>query len=205
MRPLQHVDADAYRQLRVLVRPAASDSRGAERCGYAQLEGTLESDDLKNAACIPADAPNDAVRIVRQRVRAYGVQVVRDASEPYDYAIDVRVTGLAPKQPDRLAAKAFARLTFTLQPGVPQGFFGGLDLAAARAAFGGVARDCALRDAELSAFSVSATQPMNPDFDMMALAADAVDAALGCGQLARFFHDARTRFPQAPVPQAPAP
>ena len=57
----------------------------------------------------------------------------------------------------------------------------------------------------MSAFSVSSTQPMNPEFDMMSLAAGAVDNAVGCDQLARFFRDAHTRFPKAPAPPAPSP
>lgn len=208
MRPLQHVPPDAYRDLRVLVRLAGAspDSRGARECGYAQLEGTTESEDIKNVACVPSDAPNDAVSIVRQRMRAYGVQVVRDASEPYDYAVDVRVSGAPPKKPDPMAAKAVARLTFTLRDDASKaGFYGAVDPAAAGAAFASVARDCALKDAELATFSATASQPMNPEFDMMALAADVVDNAVGCEQLARFFHDAHTRFPKVAAPPAPPP
>jgi hypothetical protein len=206
MRPLQNVPADAYRQVRVFVRPASGDGQGTEQCGYTQLEGTRESEDLKNAACLPSDAPNDAVRIVRQRLRSYGVQVARDGSEPYDYTVEVRVAGVAPKQPDRLAAKALARLTFTLRKDdATNGFFSGIDTAAAAAAFATVARDCSLREAELSAFAVSSTQPMIPEFDMMALAADAVDNVIGCVELARFFRDAHTRFPKQAPPSPPAP
>ena len=206
MRPLQNVPGDAYRQVRVFVRTATDDARGSERCGYTQVEGTLESEDLKNAACVPADAQNDAVRIVRQRLRSYGVQVVRDGTEAYDYAVDVRVAGVAPKQPNRLAAKAVARLTFSLRKDdEANGFLSGIDVTAAGAAFTSAAKDCALVDAEMSTFSVSSTQPMNPAFDMMALAAGAVDNAVGCDQLARFFRDAHTRFPKAPAPPAPAP
>ena len=205
MRPLQSVPADSYRLLRVLVRVAAGDRQGSEGCGYAQLEGTVESDDLKNAACVPADATNDAVRIVRQRLRGYGVQVARDGTEPYDYTVEVRVSGLAPEQPNRLAAKAVARLTFVRRgDDATGGFFSGLDSAAAGAAFADVARDCALHDSELSNFSAASTQPMNPEFDLMALAAGAVDAAMGCDQLARFFRDAPTRFPRTPAPVLPA-
>jgi hypothetical protein len=201
MRPLQSVPPDAYRLLRVLVRAGAADRQGTEACGTAQLEGTLESDDLKNVACVPADAQNDAVRIVRQRLRGYGVLVARDGTEPYDYEVDVRVSGLAPKEPNRLAARAVARLTFRRRSDEASGgFFSGLDSAAAGAAFADAARDCALHDAELSSFTVESTQPMNPEFDLMALAAGAVDAAMGCDQLARFFRDAHTRFPRAPAP-----
>jgi hypothetical protein len=206
MRPLQNVPGDAYRQLKVFVRTASDDARGAERCGYTSVEGTLESEDLKNAACVPGDAQNDAVRIVRQRLRSYGVQVVRDGSEAYDYAIDVHIAGVAPRHPDRLAAKAVARLTFSLRKDdAANGFFGGVDLSAAGAGFASAAKDCALVDAEMSAFSASSSQPMNPQFDMMALAAGAVDNVVGCDQLARFFRDAHTRFPTAPAPPGAAP
>jgi hypothetical protein len=204
MRPLQSVPPDAYRQLRVLVRAGSADRQGTEGCGYAQLEGTLESDDLKNVACVPADAPNDAIRIVRQRLRGYGVQVTRGGTEPYDYTVDVHVAGLPPREPNRLAAKAEARLTFTRRANdAAGGFFSGLDSTAAGAAFAEAARDCALHDAELSSFIVTSTQPMNPEFDLTALAADAVDAAMGCDQLARFFRDAHTRFPKAPAAAPP--
>jgi hypothetical protein len=205
MRPLQNVPPDAYRGLRVVVRPAGgSDTQGAAECGHTPLEGTLESEDLKNTACIPADAPNDAVRIVRQRLRTYGLQVAREGSDPYDYVVEVRVTGVAPKEPNRLLAKAAAKLTFTLRDNdAKDGFFQGVDLNAAGAAFAGVARDCALRDADVTSFSVSNTQPMIPEFDMVALASDAVDNAIGCGQLARFFRDAHTNFPKAATPPAP--
>lgn len=207
MRPLQNVPGDAYRQVKVFVRSASDDGQGIERCGYAPVEGTLPSEDLKNAACVPGDAQNDAVRIVRQRLRSYGVAVVRDGSEAYDYAVDVHVAGVAPRQPNRLAAKAVARLTFSLRKDdAANGFFSGVDLNAAGAAFASAAKDCALVDAEMSAFSVSSTQPMNPEFDMVALAAGSVDNAVGCDQLARFFRDAHTRFPRAPAPSsAPAP
>ena len=206
MRPLQNVPGDAYRQVKFFVRTASDDGQGTERCGYAQVEGTLESEDLKNAACVPDDAQNAAVRIVRQRLRAYGVQVVRDGSEAYDYAVDVRVAGVAPRQPNRLAAKAVARLRFSLRKDdAANGFFNGVDLNAAGGAFASAAKDCALLDAEMSAFSSSSTQPMNPEFDMMSLAAGAVDNAVGCDQLARFFRDAHTRFPRAPAPPAPSP
>jgi hypothetical protein len=204
MRPLQNVPTDAYKQLRVVVRPAAgSDSQGTAECGRAQLEGTMESEDLKNTACLPADAPNDAVRIVRQRLRTYGVQVAREGSDPYDYVVEVRVTGVAPRRADPMAAKAAAKLSFTLRDDeAKKGFFEGIDMSAAGAAFSSVAKDCALRDADITAFSAASTTPMNPQFDMMALASDAVDNAVGCVQLARFFRDVHTRFPKpaAPVP-----
>jgi hypothetical protein len=201
LRPLQSVPSDAYQQVRVLVRAGSLDRQGTEGCGSTQLEGTVESDDLKNVACVPPDATNDAVRIVRQRLRGYGVQVARDGTEAYDYAVDVRVSGLAPKEPNRLAARAVARLTFTRRSDdATRGFFAGLEPVAAAAAFSEVARDCVLHDAELSRFSVESTQPMNPEFDLVALAADSVDAAMGCDQMARFFRDAHTRFPRTPAP-----
>jgi hypothetical protein len=207
MRPLQNVPGDAYKQVKVFVRTASDDGQGTERCGYTPVEGTLESEDLKNTACVPGDAQNDAVRIVRQRLRSYGVQVVRDGSEAYDYAVDVHVAGIAPKQPNPLAAKAVARLTFSLRKDdAANGFLSGIDVGAAGAAFTAAAKDCALVDAEMSAFSVSSTQPMNPEFDMMTLASSAVDNAVGCDQLARFFRDAHTRFPKAaPAPPSPPP
>jgi hypothetical protein len=202
MRPLQNVPTDAYKQLRVVVRPAGgSDPQGAAECGHTQLEGTMESEDLKNTACLPADAPNDAVRIVRQRLRTYGVQVAREGNEPYDYVVEVRVTGVAPKKADPLAAKAAAKLTFTLRDDdAKSGFFGGVDMTAAGGAFASVAKDCALRDADITTFSATSTTPMNPGFDMMALASDAVDNAVGCVELARFFRDVHTRFPKAAPP-----
>jgi hypothetical protein len=206
MRPIQSVPTDAYQRLRVVVRPAAgSGSQGAAECGDTQLEGTMESENVRNTVCVPADAPNDAVRVVRQRLRTYGLQVAREGTDPYDYAIEVRVTGVAPKEPNPLLAKASAKLTFTLRgDDANDGFFAGVDLPAATAAFAGVARDCALREGELASFSVTSTEPMIPNFDMMALAGGAVDNAIGCGELARFFRDVHTRFPKAAAePHAP--
>jgi hypothetical protein len=206
MRPLQNVPSDAYKQLRVFVRTASDDARGAERCGYTQVEGTLESDDLKNAACVPPDAQNDAVRIVRQRLRSYGLLVVRDGTEAYDYAVDVRIAGVAPRQSNPLAAKAVAHLVFSLRKDdATNGFLAGVDVNAARNAFTQVARDCALADGELSAFSGSSSQPMTPQFDLTAVAAGAVDNTVGCAQLARFFRDAHTQFPAAAPPPPPPP
>jgi hypothetical protein len=205
MRPIQNVPGDAYKKLRVVVKPApGGDPQGAAECGHAPLEGALESEDKQNTACLPPDAPNDAVRIVRQRLRAYGAVVAREGGEPYDYLVEVRVQGVAPRQADRLQAKAAAKVTFTLRPdGATNGFFVGVDMAAAGAAFTGVARDCALRDSELTTFAGGATTPMIPEFDMMVLASDAVDSAIGCGQLARFFRDVHTRFPKGGAPAAP--
>jgi hypothetical protein len=204
MRPLHNVPGDAYKQVRVLVKPAGGDAQGGAECGHAPLEGTLESEDKHNTACLPPDAPNDAVRIVRQRLRAYGAVVAKDGAEPYDYLVEVRVQGVAPRQADRLQTKAAAKVTFTLRPDdATSGFFHGVDVAAAGAAFADVARDCALHDAELGAFSSSATTPMIPEFDMTALAGDAVDTSFGCEQLARFFRDVHTRFPKGGAPATP--
>jgi hypothetical protein len=104
-----------------------------------------------------------------------------------------------------MAAKAFARLTFkrTDDAAGGGGFFGGIDAKAAAAAFDTVVKDCALQDAELSEFSATSTQPMTPEFDINALASDAVDNAVGCDELARFFLDAKTRFPGAATPSTP--
>jgi hypothetical protein len=206
MRPIANVPVDSFKQLRVVVRPAGgSDPTGAAECGHAQLEGTMESEDRRNTACIPADAPNDAVRLVRQRLRNYGVQVAKEGSDPYDYVVEVRVTGVAPQKADPLGAKAAAKLTFTLrEDDAKKGFFEGVDMTAAGTAFTSVAKDCALRDADLTTFSAGATTPMNPAFDMTALTGDAVDNAVGCVELARFFRDVHTRFPKAGA-AAPAP
>jgi hypothetical protein len=204
MRALQSVPTDAYRRLRVVVRPGGGEaSQGAAECGSTQLAGTLESENVRNTACVPADAPNDAVRLVRQRLRNYGLQVAREGSDPYDYAVEVRVTGVAPKEPNPLLAKAAAKLTFTLRgDDAADGFFAGVDMPSATAAFAGVARDCGLREGDLASFSVTSAQPMIPEFDMTALAGDAVDNGIGCGELARFFHDVHTRFPKAAPPAA---
>jgi hypothetical protein len=205
MRPLQNVPVDSYKQVRVLVKPAGGgDAQGGAECGHAPLQGTLESEDKRNTACLPPDAPNDAVRVVRQRLRAYGATVAKDGTEPYDYLVEVRVQGLPPRTTDRLQTKAAAKVTFTLRPDdATNGFFHDVDVAAAGTAFAEVARDCALHDAELGTFSSSATTPMIPEFDMTALAGDAVDGSFGCGQLARFFRDVHTRFPKGGAPAAP--
>jgi hypothetical protein len=212
MRPLASVPPGAYQQLHVLVRAApdqGAEKYGSSDCGIAPLEGSSTSQDRNNAACVPSETLNNAVRLVRQRLRAYGVSVAKDGSEPYDYRVDVLVTGVAPRAPDPMQAKAMARLTFTLRTDAGVGsLMGGIDQKAAGAAFGAVAKDCALRDAQLSAFSASATQPMTPDFDVVALASDATDNVLGCAELARFFLDVGKRYPKAssPVPPvAPAP
>jgi hypothetical protein len=199
MRPLPNVPVGAYKDLRIFVRAAPSQASeyGSADCGYARLEGTGEGDDLKNAACVPPDAQNVAIGIIRTRFRSYGVQVVRDATEPYDYRVDVSVTGEAPKQPDRTLARAAATLTFTLNTSVTGGtLMSSIGLDAARAAFVQVAGDCSLKGGDLSTFVGWSRQPMTPDFDIQALANDAVDSVLRCDDLARFVMDARTRFPK---------
>jgi hypothetical protein len=45
---------------------------------------------------------------------------------------------------------------------------------------------------------------MTPEFDLVVLLSDAVDNAIGCDQLARFFVDAKTRYPAVAPPPAPA-
>jgi len=195
MRPLRNVSTDAYKQLHVLVRPAADPGApGATDCGVAPVEGTDESEQRNNAVCVPPDATNDAVRLVRQRLRAYGLGVVRDASEAHDFEARVLVTGVAPRKPDPTLARAAAKLTFKLDPASP--FFADLDAKAAATGFDTVAGQCALRDSDLSSFSASATQPMTPDFDIAALVDDVVDDIVGCDQLARFFVEAHKRFPK---------
>jgi hypothetical protein len=207
MRPLRNLPPGAYRELAVFVR-AASEAmpQGATDCGFAPLEGSA---DRNNTACVPVDAANDAVRLVRQRMRSYGVNVVREAKEPIDYDVQVLVIGVAPKKPDPSLTRALARLTFTLQPNsTPSGAYAGVDQRAAAVGFSSVVRDCALQDADFSQFSGSAFQPMTPEFDLAVLASDAVDNVIGCDQLARFFLDVRTRYPSprpAGPPIAPAP
>ena len=205
MRPLQNVQVDAYKQLHILVRPASASSQdGASACGATPLEGTSEGEDRRNLACVPADATNDAVRLVRQRLRAYGVQVVRDATEPYDYTLEVHVIGEAPQKPDPMAARVAVRLAYALRPDdANDGFLHGVDVAAAKAAFGAVVRDCGLHDGDLSAFATSSMQPMNPTFDIASVSADAVDVAIGCAELARFFRDAHALPDRAGAPPAP--
>jgi hypothetical protein len=199
MRPLPNVPVGAYKDLKVFVRAAPSQASeyGSADCGFARLAGTSEGDDLKNAACVPPDAQNVAIGIIRTRFRSYGVQVVRDATEPHDYRVDVTVTGEAPKQADRTLAKAAATLVFTLDTSAAGGTLtSSIGLDAARAAFVQVASDCSLKGADLSTFTGWSRQPMTPDFDIQALANDAVDSVLRCDDLARFFMDARTRFPR---------
>jgi hypothetical protein len=209
MRPLPNVTLDGYHQLRLFVRAASGQDEakfGSAECGYARLEGTDELQDLNNAACVPVETLNTAIGLVRQRLRSYGAQVVRDFSEPFDYLVEVSVTGQAPKRPDRLAAKALAKVSFTLhaQPG-QKTLMGGVDRNAIGPAFAALAQDCALKDASISSFSSSATQPMTPDFDVVALVSDAVDNVLRCDELARIFVDASAHpaKTEAPPPATP--
>jgi hypothetical protein len=205
MRPLRSLPQGAFAHVKVLVRAASEagqEGLGPE-CGSTPLEG---SEDHNNAACVPPDAGNAAIRLVRQRLRSYGMGVVSNSKEPHDYEVHVLVVGVAPKAPDPMQAKAVAKVTFKRDTESPGGFFGGIDEKAAAEAFDGVARDCALQDSELANFTAKAAQPMTPEFDIVALASDAVDNAVGCDQLARFFLDASTRFPRpAAPPAAPAP
>jgi hypothetical protein len=199
MRPLPNVTVGAYKDLRVFVHAAPSQDTtvGSADCGFTPLEGTDEGQDLKNAACVPSDALNVAIGIVRTRFRSYGIQVVRDKTEPYDYRVDVNVTGEAPKKADRTLARAVATLAFKLNTEVTGGtLMSSLGLDAARAAFVSVANDCSMKGADLSSFTGWSRQPMTPDFDVQALATDVVDNVLRCDDLARFFMDAKTRYPR---------
>lgn len=205
-RPLPSVPLGGYQQLHVLVRAApgqAAERYGSPDCGFAKLEGTSEGQDLNNAACVPVEALGAALGIVRQRLRTYGIAAVRSASEPYDYKVEVSVTGEAPES-DRGLAKAVATVTFTLHSDAGEGtLVGGIDRKAAAAAFPPVSKDCAFKDADFSSFSASSRQPMIPEFDVVALASDAVDNVLRCNALAHFFLDAHTLFPKTGGPVAP--
>jgi hypothetical protein len=213
MRPLPNVPLGGYQQLHLFVRAApgqSADRYGSPDCGFAPLEGTDEGDDLNNTACVPVDALNTAIGIVRQRLRAYGVDVVKDAADPYDYKVEVSVTGEAPRKADRTMVKALARVTFKIHDGAgPKTLVGSLDPHAAGAAFEPVAKTCGYRDGDFTNFSGVSRQPMTPEFDVLALASDAVDNVLRCEDLANFFLDAKTRYPKlepAPAPAiAPAP
>jgi hypothetical protein len=208
MRPLPNVTLGGYQQLHLFVRAAPGQSAskyGSPDCGFTPLEGTDEGQDLNNAACVPVDALNTAIGIIRQRLRAYGIDVVREASAPYDYKVEVAVTGEAPRKAERALTRAVATVTFKLHDD-PSGrtLTSALDPAAAGAAFDAVAKTCVLRGGDFSSFSASSRQPMTPDFDVMALSSDAVDNLLRCEDLANFFLDARTRYPKASI-AAPAP
>jgi len=208
MRPLPNVPLGGYQQLHLFVRAAPRQSAakyGSPDCGFTRLEGTGEGDDLNNTACVPVDALNTAIGIVRQRLRAYGIDVVRDASDPYDYKVEVSVTGEAPKVADATLAKAVARVTFKMHDDpAAKTLVSSLDPKAAHAAFDAVAKTCEFRDGDLSSFSAVSRQPMTPDFDIIALSSDAVDNVLRCDELASFFLDAKTRYPKPATPE-PAP
>jgi hypothetical protein len=215
MRPLPNVPLGGYQQLHLFVRAApgqSADKYGSPDCGFARLEGTSEGEEQNNAACVPVDALNTAIGIVRQRLRAYGIDVVRDATDPYDYKVEVWVTGEAPRKPDRTAAKAVAQITFKLhdEPSAKT-LVNSLDAHAASDAFAGIAKICGFRDGDFTHFSATSRQPMTPDFDVVALASDVVDNVLRCDDLAAFFLDARSRYPKpaaastAPPTTPPAP
>jgi hypothetical protein len=204
MRPLPSVPLGGYQQLHLFVRAAPGQSAakyGSPDCGFARLEGSAEGDDLNNTACVPVDALNTAIGIIRQRLRAYGIDVVRDAQDPYDYKVEVAVTGEAPKTADPTLAKALARVEFKLHDDAnPKTLLGSLDPKTAGAAFEAVARTCGFRDGDLTDFGGVSRQPMTPDFDIIALSSDAVDNVLRCPDLAAFFLDAKTRYPKPATP-----
>jgi hypothetical protein len=208
MRPLPAVPLGGYQQLYLFVHAAPDQSAGrygSLDCGFARLEGSGEG--YNNAACLPLETLNTAVGIVRQRLRSYGIHVVRDASDPYDYAVEVLVTGGAPKTPDRALVKALAKVTIKRNANAPGSTLAGsVDWSSAGEALDSAAKNCGLERAEnASGFSASNEVPMTPDFDIVALAGGAVDNLLRCYDLANFFLDARTRFPKAGAPQgAPA-
>lgn len=198
MRPLPSVPLGGYQQLRLLVRAAsgqAAERVGSADCGYATLEGTEEGQDRRNAACVPTEALNTGIGFVRQRLRSYGITVARDASEPYDYTVEVSVTGQAPKKADVSLAKAVARVAFKLHAGSSNTLVSGIDRSHTKVAFDAISRNCALPDAAFEEFSASSAQPMTPGFDIVALSSDAVDNLLRCYDLANFFLDARNRQP----------
>ena len=198
MRPLPSVPLGGYQQLRLLVRASTDpqvDRGGSPDCGYATVEGSDEGQDRRNAVCVPTETLNTAIGIVRQRLRAYGITVARDASEPFDYTVEVSVSGEAPRKPDRSLAKAVARVVFKLHGGSPDGLPGGADRSSATATFDAMSRNCGLPRATPEEFSASSTQAMTPEFDIVALSSDAVDNLLRCYDLANFFLEARNRQP----------
>jgi hypothetical protein len=198
MRPLPSVPLAGYQQLRLFVRAAPGQEAerfGSPDCGFAPLEGTDEGQDRKNAACVPAEGLNAEIGLVRQRLRSYGVAVAKDPSEPYDYLVEVEISGEAPRKPDRTLARAVSKVTFKLNEKASKDtLVGSLDRSAASAEFESVASGCGLKNATFGEFSASSAQPMTPDFDIVALAGDTVDNALRCYELANFFVDARKRF-----------
>jgi hypothetical protein len=201
MRPLPSVPLSGYQQLHLFVRAAPgqeAERYGSPDCGFAPLEGTDEGQDRKNAACVPAEALNAEIGLVRQRLRSYGITVTKEPSEPYDYLVEVEVTGEAPRKADRTLAKVVSKVTFKLneKAGARETLLGSLDRTAASTEFESVSRNCGLKNAALHEFSASSAQPMTPDFDIVALAGDLVDNVLRCYDLANFFLDARNRFPK---------
>ncbi|MGH7271037.1 MAG: hypothetical protein ACREJ3_11455, partial [Polyangiaceae bacterium] len=116
MRPLPSVPLGGYQKLRLFVHAAAEQASaqyGSPDCGFAMLEGSGEGQDLKNAACVPVDTLNTVIGLVRQRLRSYGIKVVRDAAAPHDYEVAVSVSGEAPRRADASLAKAVATINFT--------------------------------------------------------------------------------------------
>jgi hypothetical protein len=197
MRPLPSVPLGGYQRLHLLVR-ASSDQQldrvGSPDCGYATVEGSDEAQDRRNAVCVPTETLNTVIGIVRQRLRAYGITVARDASEPHEYTVEVSVTGEAPRKPDRSLARAVARVAFKQNRDSPNALEGA-DRGAAAAAFAAISKDCGLPSATPEEFSASSTQSMTPEFDVVALSSDAVDNLLRCYDLANFFLEARNRHP----------
>ena len=201
MRPLPSVPLGGFQQLHLFVRAAPgqeAERYGSPDCGFAPLEGTDEGQDRKNAACVPAEALNAEIGLVRQRLRSYGITVAKDPSEPYDYLVEVEISGEAPRKPDRTLARAISKVTFKLNDKATarDTLVGSIDRNAASPEFESAARNCGLKNAQLSEFYGSSAQPMTPDFDIVALAGDAVDSALRCYEVANFFLDARNKFPK---------
>jgi len=198
MRPLPSVPLGGYQQLRLFVRAAPgqeAERYGSPDCGFTPLEGSDEGQDRKNAACVPAEALNAEIGLVRQRLRSYGINVAKDPSEPYDYLVEVEITGEAPRRPDRTLAKAVSKVTFKLnEKATGETLMASIDRKAASPEFESAASNCGLKNVDLVEFSASSAQPMTPDFDIVALAGDAVDNALRCYGLASFFVDARSKF-----------
>ncbi len=105
--------------------------------------------------------------------------------------------------------KALARVTFKIHDGAgPRNVvLGDLDPHAAGAALRARREDLQpSRDGDFTNFSGVSRQPMTPEFDVLALASDAVDNVLRCEDLANFFLDAKTRYPgPEPAPAPPSP
>lgn len=193
MRPLPSVPLGGYQGLHLLVRAAEgqeSQKYGSPDCGYTALEGSDEGD-RRNAACVPSEALNAAIGLVRQRLRSYGITVASDASEVYDYTVEVSVTGEAPRQPNPGLFKAVAKLSFKLHDGPLKKLASAMDRGTVTGSFDAASRNCGLPHATFEEFSGSSRQPMTPDFDIVALSSDAVDTILRCYDLANFFLAAR--------------